>query len=271
MKKILHDNICIILSCIMFGIFFIPNLFQTWKNIQPSENLLSAIIAIFIGIIGVAFPVIIGNVGKTLSTYNNQYIANIFKEEKSYKRMFRILIFLSITTIVYLFYSYPNSHTSNNAHKWQLCSATLIVFMCLYSLYAFYSFWKVFTEYIVNTDQVLIKKITDKVDFLLKQQEPTKELLDYMDMYNQVLETKLKSGSYVNLLPIIKKQTHLLLGVLDNLNTPIGNSGQTLGGENYLIFFFTKYYLSMYSYWKRTFREASDDTLDMLIEYHKIT
>ena len=108
MKKKLHDNICIILSCIMFGIFFIPNLFQTWKSITTTENFLSAVIAIFIGIIGVAFPIIIGNVGKTLSTYNNQYISNIFKEEKSYKRMFRILIFLSITIVVYFFYSTYN-------------------------------------------------------------------------------------------------------------------------------------------------------------------
>lgn len=72
-------------------------------------------------------------------------------------------------------------------------------------------------------------------------------------MYNQVLQTKLKSDSYVDLLSIIKKQTHLLLGVLDNLNTPIGNSGQTLGRDNYLKSFFTKYYLSTYSCWKKTF------------------
>lgn len=264
MKKKLHDNICIILSCIMFGIFFIPNLFQTWKSITTTENFLSAVIAIFIGIIGVAFPIIIGNVGKTLSTYNNQYISNIFKEEKSYKRMFRILIFLSITIVVYFFYSTYKTHT------WKLLTFTSIFIMCLQSVYAFYSFWKVFTEYIINTDHVVIQKITDKVDSLLEQKKPTKELLDYMDMYNQVLQTKLKSGSYVDLLSIIKKQTNLLLGVLDNLNTPIGDSGQTLGSDNYLKSFFTKYYLSTYSCWKKTFREASDETFGILIEYHKL-
>lgn len=270
MKKFLHENICIILSGIMFAIFFIPSLLLTWKDIAPSDNFLSSIIAIYIGIIGVAFPIIIGNVGKTLSTYNNQYIANIFKEERAYKRMFRILVFLGITVIVYLFYTYSKFHTTDTTRMWQKYSVTLIFFMCLYSLYAFWSFWRVFTEYIVNTDQIIIEKISGKVDSLLEHKKPTKELLDYMDMYNQVLQTKLKADSYVDLVTIVGKQTKLISGTLANLGSSIEDSNRILGSDNYLKPLFTKYYLNIYSCWKQIFREASDDTVDVLFEYHRL-
>lgn len=94
--------------------------------------------------------------------------------------------------------------------------ALAAIVLCVYALIVFKKFWSIFLEYNLNTDSVILHKITDKVQRLLIQQRPSIEYLEYMDIYYQILYTKLKAESYIDLIDVQKKQSDLILGVLSN-------------------------------------------------------
>lgn len=125
-----------------------------------------------------------------------------------------------------------------------------------------------FLEYNLNTDSVILHKITDKVQRLLIQQRPSIEYLEYMDIYYQILYTKLKAESYIDLIDVQKKQSDLILGVLSNYY-PLDNHDNPELNNN-LNQLFYKYYLSTYLYWRKSFRENADATREALLEYYRV-
>lgn len=264
MRKFLLKNLCIIISAITACFIFAPFLYFIIGKIEPATDLIAAIIAVLIGIISISFPIIIGNTAQRLAAYNNKYIASIFREEATYKRMLHIIPILSGIIIAFFFFSYKtNSHDSIIVSR---IIAAFAVGLCVYALIVFRKFWDVFSEYNINTDSLVLGKIAAKVRALQEQQKPSAEYLDYMDIYYQILYTKLKAESYINLINIQKKQSELILGVFDNISE---------NGDNYELFttlqqFFEKYYLSAYLCWRKSFRENADAAGDALNEYYRV-
>lgn len=264
MRKFLLKNLCIIISAITACIIFAPFLYFIIGKTEPATDLIAAIVAVLIGIISISFPIIIGNTAQRLAAYNNKYIASIFREEATYKRMLHIIPILSGIIIAFFFFSYKvNSHDSIIVS--QIIAASAIG-LCVYALIVFRKFWDVFSEYNINTDSLVLGKIVAKVKALQEQQKPSAEYLDYMDIYYQILYTKLKAESYIDLINIQKEQSKLVLGVLDNLSENENNDELLLNLRQ----LFQKYYLSTYLCWRKSFQENADAASDALEEYYRV-
>lgn len=264
MRAFLLKNVCIIISLVIACVIFVPFL-RFWIGATlPATDLIAAIVAVLIGIISISFPIIIGNTAQRLAAYNNKYIASIFQEEQVYKRMLHIIPMLIGIVIAFFFFSYPKEIVGGVIISRTI--AIIAVALCVYSLIVFKKFWTVFSEYSINTDSLVLKKITAKVQALLARQRPSAEYLDYMDIYYQILYTKLKAESYVDLIEVQKRQSDLILGVLNSLpeneNNPELNSNQEQ--------LFHKYYLSAYLCWRKSFRENADAARDALEEYYRV-
>lgn len=264
MRKFISNNVCVIISLIIAGILFIPFLRFWIGTTQPATDLMAAIIAVLIGIISISFPIIIGNTAQRLAAYNNKYIASIFREEPVYKRMLHMIPILIGIIIAFFFFSYPENNSGGITISRII--AIVAIILCVYALVVFKNFWSVFSEYTINTDSVVLEKIIAKVQNLLNRKISNAEYLDYMDMYYQILYTKLKAESYVNLIDIQKKQSILILGVLQNLSGHENNPEL----NNNLRQLFQKYYLSAYLCWRKSFRENADAARNALKEYYRV-
>lgn len=265
MRKFLLKNLCIIIGAITACIIFAPFLYFIIGKTEPATDLIAAIVAVLIGIISISFPIIIGNTAQRLAAYNNKYIAAIFQEERTYKQMLHLLPILIGIIIAFLFFSYTKE-IHNRVIIISQVIATFAVGLCVYALIVFRKFWDVFSEYSINTDSIVLKKITDKVQNLQHQHKHSSEYLDYMDMYYQILYTKLKAESYIEIIDIQKKQSELILGVLNNI------SNNTHNPELYdnLKQLFQKYYLSTYLCWRKSFQENADAASGALKEYYRV-
>lgn len=269
MQKLTREiikNICIIISMIIALVIFAPFLCVIIGKTEPATDLIAAIVAVLIGIISISFPIMIGNTAQRLSRYNNKYIATIFKEEPTYKQMLCIIYILIGVIIAFLFFSY----SSEIRDRVQIISQVIAIFsviLCVYALLVFRKFWEIFSDYNVNTDEKVLEKIDGKVQSLLQQQRPSFEYLDYMDMYYQILYTKLKVESYVDISNIHKKQSELVWEVFRNYQ--LSNVPNPELQEN-LKLLFHKYYLSAYLCWSKSFRENADAAFSTLYEYYRL-
>ncbi len=178
--------------------------------------------------------------------------------------MLHIIPILIVIIVAFLFFSYPQENI--RGAKISRIIAVIAVTLCIYALVVFKNFWNVFSEYSINTDSLVLKKISAKVQTLLEQQRWCTEYLDYMDIYYQILYTKLKAESYVDLIDIQRKQSELILGVLNNL--PENENNTEL--NNNLWQLFNKYYLSTYLCWRKSFRENADAGENALAEYYRV-
>ena len=265
MRKFLLTNMCIIISAIIACIIFAPFLYFIIGKTEPATDLIAAIVAVLLGIISISFPIIIGNTAQRLAAYNNKYIAAIFREERTYKQMLHLIPILIGIIIAFLFFSYTNE-IHNRVIIISQVIATFAVGLCVYALIVFREFWNVFSEYSINTDSIVLKKITDKVQNLQHQLKHSSEYLDYMDMYYQILYTKLKAESYIEIIDIQKKQSELILGVLNNI---FNNTHNPELYDN-LKHLFQKYYLSTYLCWRKSFQENADAASGALEEYYRV-
>ncbi len=264
MQEFLLKNACTIISIITACIIFGPCLWFLVGQTSPSTDLIAAIVAVLIGIISISLPIIIGNTAQRLAVYNNKYIASIFREEPAYKRMLHMIPILIGIIIAFFFFSY--SENSPGAMIISRIIAIAAVVLCVYALVVFRNFWSVFSEYTINTDSVVLEKITAKVQNLLHCKISNAEYLDYMDMYYQILCTKLKAESFVNLIDILKKQSDLILGVFNNLSGYENNPEL----KNNLEALFQKYHQSAYLCWQKSFRENEDAAKNALAEYYRV-
>lgn len=266
MRTFFLKNVCIIISLIIVCIIFTPFLWFWIGTTSPTTDLITAIITVLIGIISISFPIIIGNTAQRLSVYNNKHIALIFQDEPAYKRMLHIIPILIGIIIAFFFFSYSENIPQSIVISRTIALAAIV--LCVYALIVFKKFWSIFLEYNLNTDSVILHKITDKVQRLLIQQRPSIEYLEYMDIYYQILYTKLKAESYIDLIDVQKKQSDLILGVLSNYY-PLDNHDNPELNNN-LNQLFYKYYLSTYLYWRKSFRENADATREALLEYYRV-
>ena len=67
--------------CCISIIFCIGNIINDY---QINVSLCASIIALLMAMIGVSLPLIINSISKVLSEYQNDYITQMFKEEKDY-------------------------------------------------------------------------------------------------------------------------------------------------------------------------------------------
>lgn len=256
---------CIIISAIIACIIFAPFLYFIIGKTEPATDLIAAIVAVLIGIISISFPIIIGNTAQRLAAYNNKYIAAIFREERIYKQMLHLIPILIGIIIAFLFFSYTNEIHDRVIIISQVIAISAVG-LCIYALIIFKKFWDVFSEYNINTDSLVLGKIAAKVRALQEQQKPSAEYLDYMDIYYQILYTKLKAESYIDLINIQKEQSELVLGVLNNLPENENNNELFLNLRQ----LFQKYYLSTYLCWRKSFQENAGAASGALEEYYRV-
>jgi ABC-type sulfate transport system permease component len=96
MRKI-NCNLCIILSCLVGAVLFVPFIHYLWTLSKPNEEFMSAMIGVLIAVIALALPIVLSNISNSLKSYKNKVIANLFKEECTYRQMFSLLpIFISV-------------------------------------------------------------------------------------------------------------------------------------------------------------------------------
>lgn len=69
--------------CFNLDLSFMDSVIEGFK---VNASLCASVIALLMAMIGISLPLIINSTSKALSEYQNQYITQMFKEEKDYKR-----------------------------------------------------------------------------------------------------------------------------------------------------------------------------------------
>ncbi len=257
----ISDKICVVLGGMMIGFIFVPFIGYIWIWTQPSTDLMAAVIGVFVGIISISVPVIIGNLAKSLAIYNNRHISSILSKEKSYIRIRQLIPILCTILILFLFFSFED--TKNDMDWISRIIATIGVLLCIYALFVFKRFWDVSFKFAVNTDQAIMERAKAEVEEGLSSGIVTKEHLEYMDIYHQILTVKLKNKSYADLKDVFKQLTELTVKLIQSALSSAKTEPQTIRTILY------KYYLSAYGCWRRSYKEASDEASGIYSLYNQ--
>lgn len=146
------------INIFIFLLDIINKVFNFFSNSVPNPAFLSDV-AVFEGIlIGVAIPISLQVVSRTVDRYKDQEIAQFFIKEFLYKIQYLMLLpniaiaiflrFLNISNIIFLWF---------------------IFIWLILNMVIFYKFIRLVEQYITNTDKLLLRKLKRHVEIILKK------------------------------------------------------------------------------------------------------
>ena len=231
MKK-LYSNICVIMSgialLVFFGGYIFSGLCRSFGFLVPTENFLSATIGVIAVILSIAFPIVVGNVAQGLKAYKSDYIANIFKEEKAYKAMRCVIFFLIVSLLLFIFFNNPSiGKKYGYIERWIGCC---MLALGIASVVIFYYFTRRFTEYVVNTDKLLLDQFEkDRGNLDYKGSEFDGQL-NLMHEYWRVGVNKIQREDYDKLDVVLGAANSILLSSYSEVKKK--RRGRCLGPVN---------------------------------------
>lgn len=244
---------------------------QKHLPLTPTENYLCAMTGAILGMLSVTLPIIIGNTAKSLSEYQNNIIAGIFKNEVTYKAMIGIVIpLLAIDLILFFFFHNPDYNSNkfiNNIFR-ENCIASFILVSCCYSIYIFIRFIKRFVEYAINTDVVILNKINELIEEKSRENGLSTDYEDYLEVYAQVLKKKGNEKSYVGMSDTFNLLSNYVKRIIE-LN---GKYKYTSNYEGKLRYhrFLRKYSNSYFNIWKMIYIDNPEYTINFSDKYDDI-
>jgi hypothetical protein len=146
---------------------------------------------------------------------------------------------------------------------------------CIYALSILCRFIKRFTEYAINTDDVVfdgLKKETDK----LSSERPIRLSIkqgEYIDAYTQLLVRKAEAGTYEGLLDIYRTMTTYIETIVSeyiNENEAYSDHRDSDSeSEERIKQLMNKQYLTFYRLWNLLYEDASNILIEISFEYEK--
>ena len=158
------------------------------KGFEVNVSLCASVIALLMAMIGISLPLIINSTSKALSEYQNEYIIQIFKDEKDYKYLKNVIPWLIGVCLVVFFLK-----DVINQNEWiAFIISILIVISAIVSVYRYIRYLKRFTEYAINTDKVVTTFVNGKLEDFIKKKTLELDAIEIVDLYAKLLQKKAK-------------------------------------------------------------------------------
>lgn len=211
MKK-LYNNICIIISIIALLVFFGEIIYSGCVKclgmLVPTENFMSATVGVIAVILSIAFPIIVGNVSQSLKPYKSEYIANIFKQESAYRAM-RFIIFLLIISLLFFIF-FKNPAPDEGYYGIERFIGFMILALGVSSIIVFHIFTRRFTDYVVNTDKVLLGQLKKREIKLNYDGSDFGPHLQIIQEYGRICVQKVEIEDYDHLILVLQSMDNIL-------------------------------------------------------------
>ena len=173
------------------------------KGFEVNVSLCASVIALLMAMIGISLPLIINSTSKALSEYQNEYIIQMFKDEKDYKYLKNVIPWLIGVCLVVFFLK-----DVINQNEWiAFIFSILIVISAIVSVYRYIRYLKRFTEYAINTDKVVTTFVNGKLEDFIKKKTPELDANEIVDLYAKLLQKKAKYSCDEDFFKSFKLQT----------------------------------------------------------------
>ena len=166
-KIVLYIIFVVVLSIVVYNfrniifVFLLSNVNKVlafFSNLAPDSTFLSDIAAFEGILIGVAIPISLQVVSRTVDRYKDQEIAQFFIKEPLYKIQY-LLLLPNIAIVIFLRFL----NISNLIFLW------FIFLWLILNMIIFYKFVRLVEQYITNTDKLLLRKLKRHVEIILKK------------------------------------------------------------------------------------------------------
>ena len=173
------------------------------KGFEVNVSLCASVIALLMAMIGISLPLIINSTSKVLSEYQNEYIIQMFKNEKDYKYLKNVIPWLIGVCLVVFFLK-----DVINQNEWiAFIVSMLIVSSAIVSVFRYIRYLKRFTEYAINTDKVVTNFVNVKLEDFIKKKTPDLDANEIVDLYAKLLQKKAKYSCDKDFYKSFKLQT----------------------------------------------------------------
>lgn len=238
-----------------------------FNSISPSRELLETVIGLLVAIIGVAFPLSIDTIARSLKDYRNEHLTNMFKDEFDYQYLKWCVVPIVILNLLFLLFL-PDC--SNNPQC--LYIACLIsVFTCAISLVEFMSFMTKFTKYIVMPYNEALQYIErQKKNIENVQKKSGRESIiqghsDVLEMYCHVLQRMIREKNFSEYRRGFTDMTAYIAELLDNKS----NQTDERSIRNTVLFVLFNTYSNFFSLLRKEgLNVKSEEVEEMLKIYH---
>ena len=171
--------------CCMSIIFCIGNIINDY---QINVSLCASIIALLMAMIGVSLPLIINSTSKVLSEYQNDYITQMFKEEKDYIFLRSVIPWI----IFYALFAFFFIDYINKIKALAFVVALIMFSFAIMSIFIYIRYLKTFTEYAIHSDKKVLKFVNKKLEKFIKNNESDIDPRQIVDLYAKLLQKKAK-------------------------------------------------------------------------------
>lgn len=176
-----------ITMCFNLDLSFMDSVIEGFK---VNASLCASVIALLMAMIGISLPLIINSTSKALSEYQNEYITQMFKEEKDYKYLKNVIPWHIGVCLVVFFLT-----DIINRNEWVAFVVSIsIVIIAVVSIFRYIRYLKRFTEYAINTDKVVTTFVNGKLDSFIKEKTPECDAREIVDLYAKLLQKKARYG-----------------------------------------------------------------------------
>ena len=160
------------------------------EGFKVNASLCASVIALLMAMIGISLPLIINSTSKALSEYQNQYITQMFKEEKDYKYLKNVIPWhIGVCLVVFFL-----TDIINRNECVAFVASVFIVIIAVVSIFRYIRYLKRFTEYAINTDKVVTTFVNGKLESFIKEKIPEYDAREIVDLYAKLLQKKAKYG-----------------------------------------------------------------------------
>lgn len=172
-----------IIMCCTPNVFFINSIVDKY---EVNASLCASVIALLMAMIGISLPLIINSTSKVLSEYQNEYITQMFKEEKDYKYLKDLIPWIIVGCLLVFFLS----DFINTINWLAFALSVIIVVLAIISIFKYIRFLKRFTEYAISTDKVVMAFVNGKLKDFITQKNPGNDASEIVDLYAKMLQKK---------------------------------------------------------------------------------
>lgn len=171
--------------CCILNLSFINSIVDKY---EVNASLCASVIALLMAMIGISLPLIINSTSKVLSEYQNEYITQMFKEEKDYKYLKDIIPWIIVGCLIVFFLS----DFINKINWLAFALSIIVVALAIISIFKYIRFLKRFTEYAISTDKVVMAFVNEKLKGFITQKNPGYDAREIVDLYAKMLQKKAK-------------------------------------------------------------------------------
>ncbi len=172
-----------IIMCCTLNLSFINSIVDKY---EVNASLCASVIALLMAMIGISLPLIINSTSKVLSEYQNEYITQMFKEEKDYRYLKDLIPWIIVGCLLVFFLS----DFINTINWLAFALSVIIVVLAIISIFKYIRFLKRFTEYAISTDKVVMAFVNGKLKDFITQKNPGNDASEIVDLYAKMLQKK---------------------------------------------------------------------------------